>query len=104
MSQTITIFLASSEELKDDREKFRQFIGDKNKILNKRNQFIELVIWEDFIDAMSKTRLQDEYDKAVRESDIFVMLFATKVGPYTLEEFENAFGQFQESGDRKSVV
>ena len=44
---------------------------------------------------MSKTRLQDEYDNAVRNSDIFVMLFFTKVGRFTLEEFETAFGQFQ---------
>ncbi len=98
MSRTIKIFLASSGELKDDREKFEQLIGRKNKTLNKNDRFIELVIWEDFIDAMSKTRLQEEYDKAVRDCDIFLMLFSTKVGPYTREEFETAFGQFQESG------
>jgi hypothetical protein len=98
MSQTVTIFLASSAELRDDREKFEQFIGRKNKILIEQDRFIKLVIWEDFIDNMSKTRLQDEYNRAVRESDIFVMLFATKVGKYTREEFETAFGQFQESG------
>ncbi|MGH8077553.1 MAG: hypothetical protein ACREPE_09550 [Lysobacter sp.] len=57
--------------------------------------FIELIVWEDFLDALSKTRLQDEYDKAIRECDIFVMLFCTKVGQYTEEEFETAFGQFK---------
>ncbi len=98
MSQTKKIFLASSAELKDDREQFEQFIGRKNKTLNKNGRFIDLAIWEDFIDAMSKARLQDEYNKAVRDCDIFVMLFATKVGRYTREEFEAAFGQFQESG------
>ncbi len=98
MSQTIRIFLASSIELKDDREKLEQFIGRKNKTLNEKGQFLKLEIWEDFIDAMSKTRLQDEYNKAVRDCDLFVMLFATKVGRYTREEFETAFGQFQESG------
>ena len=97
MSQSVKIFLASSAELKDDREKFEQFIGRKNKLLNKKNRFLELVIWEDYIDAMSKTRLQDEYNKAVENADIFVMLFATKVGPYTREEFETAFGTFQET-------
>jgi len=97
MSKTIKIFLASSSELKDDREAFEQFIGRKNKTLNKSDRFIDLVIWEDFIDAMSKTRLQDEYNEAVRDCDIFVMLFATKVGPYTREEFETAFGRFQET-------
>ncbi|MGH8578852.1 MAG: hypothetical protein ACREVK_01570 [Gammaproteobacteria bacterium] len=52
-------------------------------------------MWEDFLDAVAKTRLQDEYNKAIRECDIFVMLFCTKVGQYTEEEFETAFGQFE---------
>lgn len=98
MPQTIRIFLASSAELKADREKFEQFIGRKNKTLNQNGRFMELVIWEDFIDAMSQTRLQNEYNKIVQTCDIFVMLFATRVGRYTREEFEAAFGQFQESG------
>ena len=92
MPQNIKIFLASSAELKDDREQFEQFIGRKNKTLNKNGRFIELVIWEDGIDAMSKTRLQEEYNKAARGCDIFVMLFATKVGAFAREEFEAAFG------------
>jgi hypothetical protein len=45
---------------------------------------------------MSKDGLQSEYNKAVKESDIFLMLFFTKVGKYTEEEFETAFNQFTE--------
>ena len=47
---------------------------------------------------MSKTRLQDEYNNVVKQSDIFVSLFFTKVGKFTLEEFETAFGQFKKTG------
>ena len=61
----------------------------------RRGVFLELIVWEDFLDAVSKTRLQDEYNKAIRECDVFVMLFCTKVGQYTEEEFETAFGQFK---------
>jgi hypothetical protein len=57
--------------------------------------FLELVIWEDFLDAVSLNRLQNEYNKAIRECDLFVTLFWTKVGKYTEEEFETAFGQFK---------
>ena len=57
--------------------------------------FLELVLWEDFLDTLSATRLQDEYNRAIRACDVFVMLFFTKVGPYTEEEFETAVGQFQ---------
>ena len=52
------------------------------------------MIWEDFIDRMSKTRLQDEYNKAVINSDIFVSLFWTKTGKYTKEEFGEAYNHF----------
>lgn len=89
------LFLASSSELKNDRDQFEIFINRKNKDWIDKGIFIELILWEDFLDAMSQTRLQDEYNKAIRECDIFVMLFATKVGNYTEEEFETAFKQFK---------
>jgi len=89
------IFLASSSELAEDRRQFEIFIGRKNKAWVEKGVFLELVIWEDFLDAVSQTRLQDEYNRAIRDCDLFVMLFFTKVGQYTEEEFETAFGQFK---------
>lgn len=89
------IFLASSSELKGDREQFEIFINRKNKEWHDKGVFLELMIWEDFLDAVSQTRLQDEYNDVIRECDIFLMLFFTKVGKYTEEEFETAFGQFK---------
>jgi hypothetical protein len=96
--KTITIFLASSSELEEDRKEFEIFINRENKRFIQKGIFLNLELWEDFIDAVSKTRLQDEYNKVVRESDIFVSLFFTKVGQYTEEEFETAFKQFKGSG------
>lgn len=93
--KTKRIFLASSSELKEDRQEFEIAISRQNNDWVRQGVYLELVIWEDFLDALSQTRLQDEYDKAVRECDIFVMLFSTKVGRYTAEEFEAAFGQFK---------
>jgi hypothetical protein len=89
------LFLASSSELKDDRQQFEIFINRKNMAWVEKGVFLELVIWEDFLDAVSQTRLQDEYNRAIRDCDLFVMLFFTKVGKYTEEEFETAFGQFK---------
>lgn len=89
------IFLASSSELVEDRRQFEIFINRKNKAWVEKGVFLELVIWEDFLDALSHTRLQDEYNRAIRDCDLFVMLFFTKVGTYTEEEFETAFGQFK---------
>lgn len=89
------IFLASSSELKADRDQIEIFINRKNKKWVEKGVFLELVMWEDFLDAISQTRLQDEYNKAIRDCDIFLMLFFTKVGKYTEEEFETAFKQFK---------
>jgi hypothetical protein len=75
-----SLFLASSSELSDDRNEFEIFVNRKNKDWVGRGVFLELVVWEDFLDAVSKTRLQDEYDKAIRECDLFVVLVSTKVG------------------------
>ena len=89
------IFLASSQELVADRQAFSELIRRRNDDWVGCGVHLRLVIWEDFIDAMSKTRLQDKYNAAIQDCDVFVMLFHTKVGLYTEEEFNTAFGQFQ---------
>ena len=93
--QVKKIFLASSEELKDDRRSFELMLARLNPQWRPRGITFELVVWENFVDAMSKEGLQKEYDKAVQECDVFVMLFFTKVGRYTLEEFETAFADLE---------
>jgi hypothetical protein len=93
--QNIKLFLASSSELAGDRKDFEVFINRKNNDWIPRHVHLELILWEDFLDAVSKTRLQEEYNQEIRKCDIFVMLFFTKVGRYTEEEFETAFGQFK---------
>ncbi|EKV00375.1 hypothetical protein Lepto7375DRAFT_2484 [Leptolyngbya sp. PCC 7375] len=95
--QKITLFLASSSELKADREQFEIFIYRKCKAWFDRGIFLHLDIWEDFLDAMSAGGLQSEYNKAIQDCDIFVLLAFNKVGKYTAEEFEKAFGQFSET-------
>lgn len=97
MTRTHKIFLASSNELAADRQAFEIFIARRNKEWVQKGVFLKLVIWEDFLDIMSRTRLQDEYNRAIGECSLFVMLFCTKVGPYTEEEFNKAFGEFQSS-------
>ena len=95
---TKSVFLASSNELVADRRAFEQLIGRQNQYWHDRSFFLELVIWEHFLDAMSRTRLQDAYNQRIRQCDLFVMLFWTKVGKYTGEEFETAVGEFWKNG------
>ncbi|MCO5947495.1 COR domain-containing protein [Mucilaginibacter flavidus] len=103
-TSTITLFLASSLEMKNEREKFEIFINRENKRLNKKSIFLQLEVWEDFLDTVSQTRLQDEYNNAIKSSDIFMLLFFTKVGKYTAEEFENAFKHFKETDKPKILT
>jgi len=91
-SGTVRIFLASSRELEADRNEFDRYFSRRDK------PRLKITRWEDFLDAMSATRSQDEYNQAVRESDIFVSLFATKAGQFTVEEFDAALAQFQKTG------
>lgn len=92
------IFLASSMELKADRAAFRELIMQQNNAWHDQGAFLQVVGWEYFLDAMSRTRLQDEYNAAIRQCDVFVMLFHTKVGKYTREEFEVAHAQLMSTG------
>jgi len=94
----LKIFLASSEELRADRDQFVLYFRERNDHFIDRGMYLEVVRWENFLDAMSETRLQDEYNQAVRESDIFVCLFFTKTGTFTEEEFDTAYAQFKKTG------
>ena len=98
---TVKVFLASSSELFNEREQFEIFLGRENKRLIQKGIFLQFEKWEHFLDAMSQTRLQDEYNKAIEGCDIFVMMYFTKVGIYTSEEFEKAFKQFKETDKPK---
>lgn len=96
--KTLRIFLASSSELREDRDKFDLYFRQQNDRLRNEGLYLEIVRWEDFLDAMSSTRLQDEYNRAIRNCDVFVSLFETKTGKYTEEEFDVAHQTFQETG------
>ena len=98
MQRTIKLFLASSEELKDHRDAFDLYLRQQNDRLRNEGYYLEVIRWENFLDAMSKTRLQDEYNDAIRDCEIFVSLFRTKTGKYTEEEFDVAHRTFEETG------
>ena len=96
--RTLKIFLASSAELQGDREIFRNFIGVENDRLHKDGIYLQLVQWEHFLDAMSETRLQDEYNGKLKACDLAVYLFFTKAGKFTKEEFDIAHDTFKATG------
>ena len=99
-----TLFLASSAELDEDKLLLENFISKKNKEWHRHKVFLELLTWKDFIDYISNERTQEGYNKAIRKSDIFIVLFHTKMGRYTNEEFEEAYQQFKKSKGKKPLI
>ena len=92
----VKIFLASSSELKIERQKFEIEIYRKCKSWFDKDVFLHLDIWEDLSTKVSVNgRSQNDYNEVVKQSDIVVLLAHTKVGIYSAEEFETAYGQFQ---------
>src|SRR5271165_487572 len=92
----IRIFLASSSELEKDRDEFDLYFRQQNDQLRDKGFYLKIVRCEGFLDAMSNTRLQDEYNKSICDCDIFVSLFFTKTGKFTEEEFNVAHSHFKE--------
>ena len=86
----IKVFLASSEELADERIKFGDFIRQLDDTYEQRGFRVKLIKWEDLPSGDDGRPKQDEYNEQVRQSDMFVGLFHTKVGKYTLEEYNTA--------------
>ncbi|MDR3262111.1 MAG: carboxypeptidase regulatory-like domain-containing protein, partial [Tannerella sp.] len=86
----IKVFMASSDELKEDRIDFGNFV----QRLNKRDFSVELLQWEDFDASLSRRRKQEEYNDKVRESDLFIAFFHRKAGEYTVEEFDVAVAYY----------
>ena len=100
----IKVFLASSEELKYDRLAFSDLIRKLDNIYEKRGIRIRLFQWEDFDAAYNDKRKQDEYNEYIKQSDLFLALFRTKAGKFTVEEFELARNEHREKGLPKPHV
>lgn len=94
----IRIFLASSAELKEERQLFEIELYRKSKAWFEKGIFLHLEIWEDMSAKVSAHgRSQTDYNEVIKECDILVLLAYTKVGIYTAEEFEVAHGQFKKT-------
>ena len=60
---TTSIFIASSAELEEDRKAFRELLSVENDSLHYKGAYLKLVQWEYFLDTVSDTSKQDDYNK-----------------------------------------
>lgn len=98
MAETIKIFLASSSELKQERDIFREFISLLNDRGHHKGVYLQLVQWEYFLGSLSQSGKQADYNEALKQCQLVVCLFYTKAGKYTQREFDVALQQFKETG------
>jgi internalin A len=79
------------------------YFRQQNDWQRKEGIYLKFIHCANFIDAMSETRLQDEYNEAIRHCDIPMSLFSTKAGNYTVEEFDVACQAYKETKRRPKV-
>jgi hypothetical protein len=101
--RTIKVFLASSDELQLDRLEFGDLVTRLNNIYRNRGIYIELLKWGNLDASISDVRKQSDYNGVVINSDLFLALFHTKAGKYTLEEFDAAFDAFKQSKEKPKI-
>ena len=98
--KTITVFLASSNELNNDRNSFQALIAKLDDIYEPRGIRIKCRRWEDFPAYCTGERTQDAYNKTVRSCDLCICMFHKVAGKYTIEEFEQAMDGYKTSHTR----
>ncbi len=103
MRRIIRIFLASSiTEFANERMSIENFIRNiSDKFEENYDVKIQPLLCENFDDAYSKVRKQEEYNEKIRNSDLCFFIFFTKAGEYTREEFDVARKKFEETGKPK---
>jgi len=89
--KTIKIFVASSEELKEERELMASLANDLSTKLEKIGIQVIAVEWENLDSSMGEPHKQEEYNEKLRECEMCMVLYWTKFGKYTKTELETAY-------------
>ena len=94
--KTIRVFLASSSELDEERKEFGFLFCHLNRIFRPRGIYIELVPWEFLDSSMGLSHKQQEYNKELESCEVCIVLYWTKFGEYTYEEFSYAYERLKQ--------
>ena len=81
----------------NERKEIADLILNRNEVYRNKDISIKLIKWEYLEKSYNGLRKQDEYNEAVRSCDIFLGLFYTKAGEFSLEEFDIAIDQYNKT-------
>ena len=95
--KTINVFLASSGELKNERKSFRSFVSEIDETFQRMGRPLKTRMWEGLDASYKGHPEQDEYDKLIRASQMFLALFHTVGGEFTIHEFDVALKEFKKN-------
>lgn len=91
--KTIKIFIASSNELKDERVLMASLANDLSTKLEKVGIQVIAVEWENLDASMGAPHKQEEYNEKLHECDMCMVLYWTKFGMYTKTELDTAYNE-----------
>lgn len=91
--KTVKIFVASAGELSQDRVEFGNFINKLRAHYKARGFDFDPIEWEYLENDDHTHRKQDEYNEHIKNCDVFVSLFYTRAGHFTIEEYKIALEQ-----------
>lgn len=97
----IKIFLSSSVELMMERQEIALFIQRENNKLIQKGFYYELIIWEDLLHSFTKDKIQNYFNEKMLECDVVIVLFGSKLGKFTNEEFQFAWKHLKKGNNPK---
>ena len=95
MKLRLKFFLASSIELSTERDTIELLIKRKNSVLIDEGIFLDVIHWEELLQSYRGDRIQDYFNEVLSSCDVIIVLFHSKVGKFTKEEFNIAFERFR---------
>ena len=95
--KTINVFLASPGELKNERKSFRSFVSEIDETFQRMGRPLKTRMWEGLDASYKGHSEQDEYDRLIRASQMFLALFHTVGGEFTIHEFNVALEKFNQT-------
>ena len=93
--KTIKVFVASSEEMREERLELADFFCHLNRVFKPRGIVFELSKWEYLDESMGPARKQQEYNDEIKTCDMCLVLYWTRLGSYTGEELQTAYTELK---------
>ena len=99
----IKIFLASSNDLQEERDTIELIVSRENKKFESKDIQFELVRWEQLPQSFQPKRVQKFFNEKMLECEVLLALFYDRVGVFTLEEFQTALKSFENGKNPRHI-